>query len=175
MHMFRRCVHVLGVAGIALAALAQQPGPATAPTTQPAPGDPVPIEKIAGRWSGPRDITIIASGGRVTIRGQHSDWTGTYEARTGTLIATRIPTADEMDPAAPDWARAQVQGQLHWRLELRVHRVPGTYGTLRLTGKWQQGTVDYQPKEPTPDVQRQASSKDGAPEVEIEYTKVRSI
>jgi hypothetical protein len=132
----------------------------------------LPAEEIAGEWfSDDGDIVEVAPAvandeGTFVLLSKHQ-WKGSYAA--GKLIFSRMPTVEEMSPAAPEWARAQVQGKLAWSLELDAH---GKCGEPSLDGKWYPGELQFI-EERTPDGEiskRQATVTGRGKPVDVRYT-----
>lgn len=88
------------------------------------------------------EISLDADG-KLRFGGEHDDWIGDYTPASDTMPArltfTRKPTAEEMSPKAPEWARQAVAGKLEWRLELDVFECPD----LQLIGKWYPGELRW--------------------------------
>lgn len=138
---------------------APAPTPASQPTSAPTPpsGDRAQtdyrVEDVVGFWQtrdAPAiDMAIVAertSGGRATSRlvvhTKKRVWRGTFTAATsGPVIAlTHRPTAAEMNPEIPEWARRAAEGKLVWRIELTPD---GENFDFFFRGKWFAGEVRW--------------------------------
>jgi hypothetical protein len=111
------------------------------------------VEDVLGFWQtrdAPAiDMAIVAertSGGRATSRlvahTNKREWKGTFEAATSGPVVrlTHRPTAAEMNPAIPLWARQAAEGKLVWRIELTPE---GENFDFFFKGKWFAGEVRW--------------------------------
>ncbi len=76
----------------------------------------------------------------VKVNPKRADGAPVDEDGPGRLTLTVKPKADEMNPEAPPWARALVEGKLEWRVEVFEH---GTCGTPKLKMKWYPGEIAW--------------------------------
>lgn len=120
------------------------PVPALAqPLTRPAPTtQPITAQDIQGVWKdGEEAVEIRAAGNTITFQGKYL-WSGLFDPPTGALELSRIPSADEMSPNAPLWARERVYGRLRWSMKLKVGRDAG--GIIVFTGTRDLGKIEWQ-------------------------------
>src|SRR5689334_7636739 len=125
---------------------------------------PLPPEKVAGKWNSRNrvgaSVEIVKDDpkdhSRFTLHGTH-DWQGTLA--NGKLVFKRKPTVDEMENAAPQWARQAVEGQIEWSLELDPK---DKCGTLVLEGQWFPGRIKVvQEVDAADKVTKQQATSDG--------------
>jgi len=82
------------------------------------------------------------------LKGKY-DWRGMYLQESGTLVFTRIPTADQISSKVPAWARqivvdeSVVPKRLDWLMELTVRQAPETSCPPVLVGKWFPGEIAW--------------------------------
>jgi hypothetical protein len=124
----------------------------------------IPIEKLFGAWQSEDDGSIVHIGPSqrgdnrsLQFKGKYDDWGGSYDGRQLTFI--RHALADQMDDAAPKWARDEVERQhsLMWWLELTPHE---SCGLLSAKGQWFPGELSWrEEKDPASgQVKREAMS-----------------
>lgn len=126
------------------AAPAQSPDLATACTNGTA--DDFSPTKLLGQWSdGQRTVHIRRKdfdGRAFTLRDKFV-WDGTLDGHK--LKFSRKPTADEIDPKIPDWARKMLAAQgLEWTIELEAKL---ECGKATLEGAWYAGKVELKQQE----------------------------
>lgn len=109
------------------------------------------IQVLVGTWRSAEGklVRIFSpSPGVIVFQGRHDDWFGRLEPASGDRAArvrfVRKPKASEMDEAAPEWARRQVEGRLEWVLDLEFEDCPES----KLRGHWYKGTVRWRPGQP---------------------------
>jgi hypothetical protein len=142
------------------------------------------LDDLVGDWYAPdghRAFTIeLAADTRVkriskllALKGEFSDWTGKMTSN-GSAIFTRIPTASQMDPKAPEWARQMVakEGTLHWSLGLNLRK---GCSELILEGNFYAGLLEWSEETDQSGnvLKREArdTKSSGSPQ-EVRYTKV---
>lgn len=107
-----------------------------------------PERDLIGTWINTVDRSRIEiqapEKGKLRVLGKNGrEWKAVYV--DGTLRLTRTPTAEEINPAVPEWARkdARVAGHLVWRAELKASNDEDGY---RLDGNLLPGEVHWTQK-----------------------------
>lgn len=128
----------------------------------PAPDGAAPrlqVQHITGIWRDtkdqqpfiitPSDPDIPAWSYRLEAQTMERVWQGTYSAfaegdirrvQDSLLRFSLKPTAEEINPEIPLWAREQVEGKLEWVIELDES---GSCGSPKLKGQWYPGEVSW--------------------------------
>lgn len=111
-----------------------------------------PVEEILGLWRDENDepLAIVqqdpgnaAYPHRLEAHSVQRKWTGHYHSEgSGEPMVTLSykPTAEEINPEVPEWARKKTAGQLEWKLEIEPG---GTCGTPSLTATFYPGEVKW--------------------------------
>lgn len=114
--------------------------------------EPVSLDRLIGRWStedGRLTAVLVRPTGAspgsdlVELHTERRVWTGNYSTSPAGSVAaglTYYPEADEMNDAIPVWARERVEGELEWRLDLRV--LPPAHSP-RLAFEWHRRKVRW--------------------------------
>lgn len=108
----------------------------------------IPVEELLGRWRSEDGGTQLeieqlyykdpTQKNAVGARGRF-DWGGLYSPEKKQVHFRRNPKWEEINPAAPEWARKQVEGKLTWELEFDVSGC----GFPKLEGNFYPGEIEW--------------------------------
>jgi hypothetical protein len=109
-------------------------------------------ERLYGRWTPESQKFVLAivptseagkPKDRIEAHTRNRVWKGWYETSLSNPIRAQLfylPNADEINPEIPYWARKKLDGELEWRLELRVSG-PDHQPFLQM--RWYRGLVEW--------------------------------
>ncbi len=137
-------------------------------------------EALYGRWT-PQDqkfsLAIVPASNagkpkdRIEAHTQNRVWKGWYEKNQSDPVRAKLfyrPDADEINSEIPYWARKKLDGELEWRIELRVD---GPQHNPFLKMRWYRGLVEWDEAS-----QSVTIKGDGSPlEFDLQYAPILNI